>query len=97
MCIRDSGQDLVAEASVPYGETTPSAKLEVTSPNKTVNMTVPVSDAKNAQKKITIEYDTKFERQDDEVRAARGVYAVTKTGEELHLIYFTKTSMRAAV
>lgn len=91
------GQDLVAEASVPYGETTPSAKLEVTSPNKTVNMTVPVSDAKNAQKKITIEYDTKFERQDDEVRAARGVYAVTKTGEELHLIYFTKTSMRAAV
>lgn len=91
------GTDLVAEAAVPYGEVTTSVKLEATSPNKTVSMSVPVSDAENIQKKITIEYDTKFERQDDTVRAARGMYAVTKSGKELQLIYFTKTSLRAAV
>lgn len=91
------GTDLIAEASVPSGEVTTSAKLEAASPNKTVSMSVPVSNVDGVQKKITIEYDTKFERQDDQVRAARGMYAVTKSGKELQLIYFTKTSLRAAV
>ena len=91
------GTDLKAESAIPYGETTTSAKLEVTPAGKTVSMSVPVSEGKDPQKKITIEYDTKFEKADNDVRAARGMYAVTKTGKELQLVYFTKTSMRVAV
>ena len=84
-------------SEIPTGETTKSLRLAATASKATVSATIPISNAENTQRTLTIEYDTMFESSDGAVAAARGMYAKTKDGNELWLTYFTASSLRVAV
>ncbi len=86
-----------ATSEIPVGETTKSLRLAAAGSKTTASVTVPISEAQNAQKTLTIEYDTMFESGGDKPAAARGMYAKTKAGKELWLTYFTASSLRVAV
>lgn len=89
------GEDAKVVCAAYGDEQKESLKLSASSAGKAVNTVVPFGSGENAQKNITIDVDMLFEGGDDgAVRATRYINAVTKNGNDIQLIYVTKTSIR---